>query len=79
MNLEEYARECQTSPVVVTKDGKLCFKLLPVRADDAGFLDGLFEHDPAFRDLIDERRGELQRGEVSPLESVREPLDSLQA
>ena len=52
-NLEVYARECQTSPVVVMNDGKPCFELLPIRADDPGFLDVLLEHDPAFRNLVD--------------------------
>jgi antitoxin (DNA-binding transcriptional repressor) of toxin-antitoxin stability system len=76
-NLEEYARECQTSPVVVTKDGKPCFELLPIRADGPGFLDLLLEHDRAFQNLVEERRAELQRGEMSSLESVRERLDGL--
>ncbi len=74
-NREPYARECQTSPVVVMKDGKPCFELLPIRSDDPGFLDRLLEHDSAFRDLVDERRNEGQSGRVSSLESVRERLD----
>jgi len=74
-NLEQYARECQTSPVVVMKDGKPCFELLPIRSDDPGFLDRLLEHDSAFRDLVDERRNEGRSGRVSSLESVRERLD----
>jgi len=74
-NLEQYARECQESPVVVMKDGKPCFELLPIRSDDPGFLDRLLEHDSTLRDLVDQRRTEGQSGRVSSLESVRERLD----
>ena len=73
-NLEQYALECQTSPVVVTKDGQPIFELLPIRPDDPGFLDDLLEHDPSFRDLVEERRREVQSGRVSSIESVRERL-----
>jgi hypothetical protein len=37
-NLEQYAVECQTSPVVVTQEGQPIFELLPIRSDDSGFL-----------------------------------------
>jgi hypothetical protein len=73
-NLEQYAVECQTSPVVVTKEGQPIFELLPIRPDDAGFLENLMEHDPSFRDLVEERREEVRSGRVSSLESVRERL-----
>ena len=73
-NLEQYALECQTSPVVVTKDGQPIFELLPIRPDDLGFLDDLIEHDPSFREPLEERRREVQSGRVSSIESVRERL-----
>jgi hypothetical protein len=74
-NLELYARECQTAPVVVLKDGKPCFELLPIRADAPGFFESLIENDDAFRNLVDERRDEVRRGQVSTLDSVREQFD----
>jgi hypothetical protein len=77
-NVEHDARECQTSPVVVLKDGKPCFELLPIRAAAAAFLDRRIEHDPAIRNLLDERPGEFHRGQAFSLESVREWLDGLQ-
>jgi hypothetical protein len=73
-NLEQYALECQTSPVVVTKDGQAIFELLPIRPDDRGFMDDPIEHDPSFRDLVEERREEVRSGRVSSIESVRERL-----
>ena len=41
-NLEQCARECQISPVVVTVDGKPAFEMLPVRAEDGDFLGSEF-------------------------------------
>jgi antitoxin (DNA-binding transcriptional repressor) of toxin-antitoxin stability system len=73
-NLERYAQECQTSPVVVTKDGQPIFELLPVRPDDGGFLEYMFENNSAFRDLVEERRREVQSGRVSSIEAVRKRL-----
>ncbi len=73
-NLEQHARECQTSPVVVTLDGKPAFKMLPVRTDDADFLDRLIEENDAFRELLETRRRESDLGKVSPLEEVRRRL-----
>jgi antitoxin (DNA-binding transcriptional repressor) of toxin-antitoxin stability system len=73
-NLERYAQECQTSPVVVTKDGQPIFELLPVRPDDGGFLEHMFENNSAFRDLVKERRREVQSGRVSSIEAVRKRL-----
>ncbi len=32
-NLEQYARECQSGPVVVTMDGRPAFELIPIRSD----------------------------------------------
>jgi antitoxin (DNA-binding transcriptional repressor) of toxin-antitoxin stability system len=73
-NLEQYAQECQTSPVVVTKDGQPIFELLPVRPDDGGFLEHLIEHNASFRELVEERRREVQSGRVSSIEAVRNRL-----
>ena len=42
-HLEQYAQECQTSPVVVTVGGKPAFELLPIRSDDPEFIDRLLE------------------------------------
>jgi hypothetical protein len=73
-NLEYYAQECQTSPVVVTRDGRPIFELLPIRPDDTGFFDRLIEEDPSFRKLLEERREEVRKGRVSSIESARERL-----
>jgi Antitoxin Phd_YefM, type II toxin-antitoxin system len=55
-NLEQYAAECQTSPIVVTQEGQPIFELLPIRPDDSGFLDHLIERDPTFRGLVEQAR-----------------------
>ena len=73
-NLEQYARECQVSPVVVTLDGKPAFEMLPVRSDDAEFIDRLIEENDAFRELLEKRRRESDLGRVSSLEEVRRRL-----
>lgn len=73
-NLEQYARECQVSPVVVTVDGKPAFEMLPVRAEDADFMDRLIEENDAFRELLEQRRRESDLGRVSSLEEIRRRL-----
>jgi hypothetical protein len=73
-NLEQYAVECQTSPVVVTQEGQPIFELLPIRLDDSGFLEELIEHDPSFQDLMEKSREEVRSGHVSSIELVRERL-----
>jgi len=73
-NLERYARECQVSPVVVTLDGKPAFEMLPVRSEDADFMDRLIEENDAFRELLEQRRRESDLGHVCPLEEIRRRL-----
>ncbi len=73
-NLERYADECQTSPVVVTREGQPIFELLPIRPDDSGFLEGLIERNPSFRDLVEHAHEDVRSGRVSSIESVRERL-----
>ena len=73
-NLEQYAAECQSSPVVVTVEGKPAFEMLPIRSDDPDFVDRLLEQNEAFRQLLEERRRESMSGKVSSLEAVRERL-----
>ncbi|HVC97867.1 MAG TPA: hypothetical protein VND64_29620 [Pirellulales bacterium] len=73
-NLEQYARECQSSPVVVTVDGKLAFEMLPVRTDDAEFVERLIEENDSFRKLVEERHAESDHGQVTSLEEVRRRL-----
>jgi hypothetical protein len=74
-HLEDYARECQSSPVVVTIDGKPPFEMLPIRSDDPDFIDRLLTTNREFLELMKKRRKEADEGRVSPLESVREGLD----
>lgn len=45
-HLEEYARECESAPVVVTVGGKPAFEMIPIRSDDPEFLDRLLATDP---------------------------------
>ncbi len=76
-NLEQYAAECQSSPVVVTVGGKPAFEMLPIRSDDPDFVDRLLEQNEEFRRLMEERRLQTANGKVSSLESVRERLKAL--
>jgi hypothetical protein len=73
-NLEDYARECHSSPVVVTIDGKPSFEMLPIRSDDPNFIDRLLTTNRDFRELMEQRRKEADERRVSSLESVREGL-----
>jgi hypothetical protein len=77
-NLEDYARECQSSPVVVTVDGKPSFEMLPIRSDDPEFIDRLLTTNPEFRELLEERRKEASAGRTSSLESVRQRIGHAQ-
>ena len=70
-NLEQYAQECQVSPVVVTVDGRPAFEMLPVRTDDTDFIDHLIEENDAFRELLERRRGEADLGHASSLDEIR--------
>jgi antitoxin (DNA-binding transcriptional repressor) of toxin-antitoxin stability system len=76
-NLAQYAQECQSSPVVVTFDGKPLFEMLPIRAEDPDFLDQLLANNQAFRNLAEERRRECDTGRMSSLEEVRQRLNKL--
>jgi antitoxin (DNA-binding transcriptional repressor) of toxin-antitoxin stability system len=73
-HLEDYARECQSSPVVVTLKGTPIFEMLPIRPDDSEFIDSLLEKNEAFRRLMEQRKAEAQRGETSTLDEVRARL-----
>jgi hypothetical protein len=75
-HLEQHAAECQSSPVVVTVDGKPSFEMLPIRSDDPDFIDRLIEQDADFRRLLETRRQEAERGEVSSLEAARQRLNT---
>jgi hypothetical protein len=74
--LEDYARECHSSPVVVTIDGKPSFEMLPIRSDDPDFMDRLLTTNREFRELMEARRKEANNGQVSSLDTVRDRLDS---
>ncbi len=75
-HLEQYARDCQESPVIVTIEGKPTFEMIPIDSDNPDFIDRLLEQDEAFRRLAEERRREADEGHVSTLEDVRRRLDS---
>jgi hypothetical protein len=73
-NLERYAQECQSSPVLVTVGGKPAFELFPIQSEDPEFFDRLLVANPAFRQLMEERRRECDSGQTSSLEEVRQRL-----
>ena len=73
-HLEDYARECHTSPVVVTIDGKPSFEMLPISSDDPDFIDRWLTTNREFRQLMENRRKEADEGRVSSLDAVREHL-----
>jgi hypothetical protein len=73
-HLEDYARECHSSPVVVTIDGKPSFEMLPIRSDDPDFIDRLLTTNREFRELMEQRRKEVDVGQVLSLDSVRRGL-----
>lgn len=74
-NLERLARECRSSPVVVTLDGKPVFEMVPFFSDDPAFIDRLLEQNEPFRRLLENRRKECEAGQVSSLEDVRKRLE----
>ena len=74
-NLEDYARECHSSPVVVTIDGKPSFEMLPIRSDDPDFINRLLATNREFRELMETRRKEADNGRVNSLDAVRDRLD----
>jgi hypothetical protein len=75
-NLEVYARECQTSPVVVTIEGKPTFEMLPIRSDDPEFIDRLLATNQDFRRLMEDRRREADEQKVSTLDAVRKRIET---
>jgi antitoxin (DNA-binding transcriptional repressor) of toxin-antitoxin stability system len=75
LNLEKYARDCQSSPVIVTQGGRPVFELLPIRTEDPDVMDRLIATNPAFRRLLEERHNEVAQGKVSALEDVRQRLE----
>jgi hypothetical protein len=74
-HLEDYARECQSSPIVVTVDGKPSFEMLPIRSEDPEFIDRLLTTNAEFRELMESRHNEAKTKKVSSLETVRKKLD----
>jgi hypothetical protein len=73
-NLEKYAIECQTSPVVVTQEGQPIFELLPIRPDESGLLEDLIKHDSSFKAVVEHAREDVRNGRVSSIEDVRARL-----
>lgn len=74
-HLEQYARECQSSPVIVTIDGQPSFELLPIRSGgDPAFIDRLLDESEEFRLLVEARKREADEGHVSSLEEARARL-----
>ena len=66
-HLSHYARICHDEPVVVTINGEPSFQLVPLGQDD-DLIDGLLEHHPRFRALLESR---LRERAVSAKEAVR--------
>jgi hypothetical protein len=75
-NLEQSARDCLHSPVIVTIEGVPSFEMTPIPSDDPEFIDRLPEQDEAFRRLAEQRRREADEGRVSTLADVRRRLEA---
>jgi hypothetical protein len=75
-NLEQYALDCHSSPVIVTVEGGPSFEMIPIRTDDPEFIDRLLDENEAFRRLAEDRRREADEGHVSSLEEVRRRFES---
>lgn len=73
-NLEDYAKECQQSPVIVTVGGIPTFEMVPIRDDDPDFMSRLIENNAAFRRLCEESKRQVAEGRVSSLADVRRRL-----
>ena len=70
-NLELYAEECRTSPVIVTVAGRPAFEMIPIRDEDPEFINRLLKSSDSFRQLMEERHRESEAGNVSSLDEVR--------
>lgn len=68
-NLSRYGRLCHDEPVVVTVNGVPAFQLAPLAEND-DLIDRLLEHNPKFRQTLEER---LQEKSV-PLKEARRRL-----
>lgn len=73
-NLDRYAEDGREGPVIVSKDGKPIFELIPIRDDEHDFMDRLMGQNAGFRSLLEQRREEAAGGRVSRLEEVRARL-----
>ena len=73
-NLEGLAKECRSSPVVVTLGGKPVFEMVPFYSDAPDFIDRLLDESEPFRSLLEARHKEMEAGRVSSLEEVRKRL-----
>jgi len=66
-HLSRYGRLCQEESVIVTVKGVPAFQLVPLEEDD-GLIDRLLEHNPQFRELLEDR---LQGKFLSSKEALR--------
>jgi prevent-host-death family protein len=66
-HLSRYARECHDEPIIVTVNGVPSFQLIPL-GDDDDLIDRLLEHQPGFRQVLQER---LNQRTVSVEEAAR--------
>jgi hypothetical protein len=73
-NLERYAQDCHSSPVIVTVGGEPSFEMIPIRTDDPEFIERLLDQNADFRRLAEERRREADLGHVLSLEDVRREM-----
>ena len=53
-NLSHYSRVCHDEPVIVTINGVPAFQLVPLEKDD-DLIDRLLEHNPKFRQTLENR------------------------
>ncbi len=60
-NLSRYGRLCHDEPVIVTVNGTPAFQLAPLAEDD-DLIDSLLEHNPKFRQTLEQRLAEKSVG-----------------
>jgi hypothetical protein len=72
--LGQYARELESGPLVLTKDGHAVAALLPI--DDADLQSLALSLSPRFQAVIDKARAEYREGRSLSSDEVRRALET---
>jgi prevent-host-death family protein len=54
-NLGKYAEECRSEPIIVEKNGKPVFEIVPLESND-DFIDTLIANNPKFQAELERRK-----------------------